>query len=212
MSQLRKQVDDPFERLRHGDREVLAELFDQHRQRLSQIIVSRLDQRLNGRVDVDDVLQEIFLDASDRIEHFIQTHSGSLFVWLRMITMQTMANIHRRHIDAQARDARKEQSIFTGRHYGSGSAGMILQLLGHQTSPSRAAMRSERANQLEEAVRSLSSNDSEILTLRHFEQLANHEIAEVLGISPKAASIRYVRALARLKAAIAEVPGLVEDF
>ena len=42
--------------------------------------------------------------------------------------------------------------------------------------------------------------DREVLVLRHFEELANSEVAEVLGIEQKAASIRYVRAIERLKA------------
>ena len=41
--------------------------------------------------------------------------------------------------------------------------------------------------------------DRDVITLRHFEQLDNSEVAEVLGITQKAASVRYIRALARLK-------------
>ena len=204
-------VDDLLLRIRNGDTQALASLFDRHRDRLSQLIRSRLDQRLSGRVDADDVLQEVYLDASSRIEHFINSHSGSFFVWLRLLTMQTLANVHRRHIDAQARDARREQSIFTGRHYGPGSASIVLQLLSKLTSPSRAAMRDETAQQLEEAVNLMSATDREILTLRHFEQLTNTEVAEVLGIQTKAASIRYIRALTRFKEAISGIPDLSEN-
>ena len=37
--------------------------------------------------------------------------------------------------------------------------------------------------------------DREVLILRHFEELTNGEVAQVLSIQPKAASIRYVRRL-----------------
>ena len=53
--------------------------------------------------------------------------------------------------------------------------------------------------------------DREILALRHFEELTNSEAAEELGIQPKAASIRYVRALARLRQILSERPGLLEE-
>jgi RNA polymerase sigma-70 factor, ECF subfamily len=36
-------------------------------------------------------------------------------------------------------------------------------------------------------------------------------VAEVLGIQQKAASIRYVRALKRLKAILAELPGFADE-
>ncbi|MCP5120036.1 MAG: RNA polymerase subunit sigma, partial [bacterium] len=50
----------------------------------------------------------------------------------------------------------------------------------------------------------------EVLALRHFEELTNSEVAEELGIQQKAASIRYVRALRRLKDVLAEIPGFAE--
>ena len=41
--------------------------------------------------------------------------------------------------------------------------------------------------------------DREVLTLRHFEELTNNEVAAVLGITKAGASNRYVRALGRLR-------------
>jgi len=42
--------------------------------------------------------------------------------------------------------------------------------------------------------------------------LTNREVAAALGIEQKAASIRYFRALRRLKTILAEVPGLAEEM
>ena len=72
-------------------------------------------------------------------------------------------------------------------------------LLGTVTSPSLAMQRVELAERLRAALEQMDPVDREVLALRHFEEMANHEIAEVLGIEQKAASIRYVRALRRLK-------------
>ncbi len=49
--------------------------------------------------------------------------------------------------------------------------------------------------------------DREVLALRHFEMLSNSECAQVLEISEKAASIRYIRAVGRLKGILDSVPG-----
>ena len=44
----------------------------------------------------------------------------------------------------------------------------------------------------------------QIVLLRNFDDLSNAECADILGIDPKAASIRYVRALQRLRARLVE--------
>ncbi len=69
-------------------------------------------------------------------------------------------------------------------------------------------MRAELGAKLQEAIATMSENDQEVIALRHFEQLSNSETAQTLGIEEKAASIRYVRAIKRLKEVIDGVPGL----
>ncbi len=57
---------------------------------------------------------------------------------------------------------------------------------------------------VEQAVAAMDPLDQEVLALRHFEELTNSEVAEVLGIQQKAASIRYVRAIKRLRAVLSQ--------
>ena len=71
--------------------------------------------------------------------------------------------------------------------------------------------RAEREEQLRQAIETMEPIDREVLALRHFEELTNQETAEVLGIRPKAASVRYVRALRRLKAILAEIPAFQDE-
>ena len=49
-------------------------------------------------------------------------------------------------------------------------------------------MREEVSIQLEKALDSMSEIDREILAMRHFEELTNSEVDEVLGIQQKAAA------------------------
>ena len=83
-------------------------------------------------------------------------------------------------------------------------------LMGRVTSPSQAAARAEMSDQVERAIAAMDPLDQEVLALRHFEELTNSEVAEVLGIQQKAASIRYVRAIKRLKAVTSHLPGFSE--
>jgi RNA polymerase sigma-70 factor (ECF subfamily) len=183
------------------NKEILTEHFTANRERLWRTIQVRMDPRLYGRVDPDDILQEAYLDAIKRVGHFAEEVNFTPFVWLRLIVGQTLVNVHRRHINVKMRDASRERSIDRGlRHeWSATSQSMAFQLAASQTSPSEAIVRTEEVGELAVALDSLSDIDREILTLRHFEDLSNKEVAELLEIEQKAASIRYVRAIQRLK-------------
>jgi len=196
-----------LERLRNGDEASLAVLFSRHREKLWRLVQFRLDPRLRGRVDADDVLQEAYLNAAQRVRHFFEKPSMSFFVWLRLIVDQTLADTHRRHLGTRLRDAGREVRIDAGGHPHATSTSIAIQIAGSLTSPSQAAIREETYRQLEEALESMDPMDREVLALRHFEELSNGEVAEVLGIQEKAASIRYVRALRRLKGILTRLPG-----
>ena len=175
----------------------LSEIFQQNRQRLDRTVQTRMDPRLYGRVSAEDVLQEAYIDAEKRLENF-DKEKFSAFVWLRLVVMQTLINIHRRNLTSQKRDARRERVPL--RHQDSVTgAQLAFQIAASHTSPSEALIRSEHVVLLAESLESLSVSDREILTLRHFEGLSNKEIAELQDIKPKNASIRYMRALKRLQ-------------
>ncbi len=198
-------------RLRGGDVEALAEVFSRERDRLWQIIHFRLAEPLRGRLGPDDVLQEAFLAASQRLKHYASSPATSPFIWLRMIVNQTLIDLHRQHLGAQKRDAACELAI-DGLPFGQAtSASVAIQLVGLFTSPSRAAVRADVLGLVQAAIEQMDPIDREVLALRHFEDLTNREVAEALGIEQDAASIRYIRALRRLKAILAQVPDLGKE-
>ena len=190
--------------------EALAELFSLHRERLWRIVNFRLDSRLLGRINPDDILQESYLAASQRIKHYAGLPS-SPFIWLRMIVHQTVAQVHRRHLTAQMRDVDREVPLDKPYDRHATSQSLSFHLTGHLTSPSQAAIRAEMVGEVQRAIETMDEVDQEILALRHFEELTNHEVAEVLEIDKTAASNRYIRAIQRLKEILSEIPGYTEQ-
>ena len=185
-------------RLESAQQELVAE-FSKHRETLWRVIYGRLDHRLCGRIDPDDVLQEAYVDAFNRLPQFIeQRESWSLLVWVRVILKQTLINVHRRHFSAKKRDASKE----VGAQNGDGAdvqRPMAEKCVGRMSTPSQVAIRKESVAELETALDQMKPNDRQILIMRHFDELSNKESASRLGITEKAASIRYIRAIERLK-------------
>jgi RNA polymerase sigma-70 factor (ECF subfamily) len=192
-------------KVRAGDQQALAELFAKHRDKLRRMVQLRLDHRLAGRVSPSDVLQEAYIDAVKRIDHYFEKPDQPFFGWLRLIVGQRLADVHREHL-AQKRDVGQEVPIHRGGP-GADSACLAACLLGSGTSPSHAAGQMESFSNLEEALNQMDPLDREVLALRHFEELSNAETATLLGIQAAAASKRYVRALARLKQILETIPG-----
>ena len=189
--------DDERRMLIEGGQTALASLFSAYSARLEKIITFRLDPRIRGRVDAADVLQEAFLEASTRLQSFLESSDISFFVWLRQQTLQTLVDVHRRQF-RQKRDVNREiRFASTGPSDGT-SVSIAQFLIGQLTSPSQMAMKEEEMQWLQDALNSMNDVDREVLALRHFEQLGNTQVAEILGLSPTAASNRYLRAAARL--------------
>src|SRR5215470_12645923 len=94
-------------RLRAGDANALAELFNKHREKLRRMVQLRLDHRLAGRVSASDVLQEAYIDALKRVEHYFEKPDQPFFGWLRLVVGQRLADVHREHL-AGKRDAGRE--------------------------------------------------------------------------------------------------------
>jgi RNA polymerase sigma-70 factor (ECF subfamily) len=151
------------------------------------------------------------LNAFKRHENLEGDSEQALFVWLRLIILQTIADVHRRHLGTQGRDAGKEQFQLAASHADQTSLSVTARLVGNLTSPSGTYGREELSQKVRAALDKMNEIDREVLALRHFEELTNQEVATVLNIEPKAASIRYIRALKRLKDLIVEIPGLSES-
>jgi RNA polymerase sigma-70 factor (ECF subfamily) len=194
-----------LQQLRSDGEQVLAAAFAAHRDRFWHLVNFRMDRRIAARVDADDVLQEAFVAAVGRLDHYLKDPSFSLFVWLRLIVSQTLVDLHRRHLGAEMRSAGREVSVGRQSYPQTTSVSLASQLVANQTSPSGAAQRDESQAKLTHAIEQMSPLDQETIALRHFEGLSNSETAEVLGISVTAASNRYVRALARLKQVLDEL-------
>jgi RNA polymerase sigma-70 factor (ECF subfamily) len=197
-------------RAKAGDAEALADLFGRYRDQLRRMVRLRLDQRLHGRVDPSDVLQDAYLDVARRFPEYVAAAPAvSFFIWVRSLTGQRLVDLHRHHLGAQMRCAGQEISLHHGAMPQVSSASLAHQLLGRLTSPTRAALRAEMQRRLQEAINALEPLDREVVVLRHFEELSNAETAEALGIQQSAASKRYIRALRRLKTMLDDLPELL---
>jgi RNA polymerase sigma-70 factor (ECF subfamily) len=182
-----------------GDSSSWEALVAEGRPRLRRMLAFRLDPRLQGRVDPSDVLQEAYLAAWQDLGAYVREPAMPFFLWLRGIAGNKLRELHRHHLGTQMRDPRREVSIYDAALPETTTSALAAQLMADLTRASEEAMRLELKLRLQDALNAMDPLDREVLALRHFEQLSPAETAQVLGIKEKAAGMRYVRALRRLK-------------
>lgn len=117
-----------------GDEQALQELFRKHADRLKRMVHLRLDRRLQGRVDEDDVLQEAYLDVSRRLKEYQADPQLPFFLWLRHMVGLKLNEVHREHLGTQKRDADLEVSLHRGALPEANSMSLAAQLMGSLTS------------------------------------------------------------------------------
>src|SRR3954452_9223531 len=94
-----------------GDEQALSDLFSRYRERLKRMVHLRLSRRLQGRIDDSDVLQEAYLDVCHKLKEYAQAPGLPFYLWLRHLTGLKLAEVHRRHLGTQLRDAEREVSL-----------------------------------------------------------------------------------------------------
>ena len=175
----------------------LAEIWLEHRDRLVRLLATRMPRVMLRRLSADDVAQEAYLACGKRLDFLQNQPEVPMFVKLRKIALQTLTDLDRRHLAAGKRDAMKESTWDDDAEDASIDA--WANFADSISSPRTHLVRLERQALARRILQELPATDREILELRHFEELSNNECAAVLEIAPKAASIRYVRALKRFQ-------------
>jgi RNA polymerase sigma-70 factor (ECF subfamily) len=191
-----------LDQVRQGEAQAVDRLLARHREPMRRMIDMRLDPAIAPRVDASDVVQDVLLEASRRLAEYLRDPAMPFHLWLRHIAKDHIIDAHRRHRQAQRRSVDREQSLKPALADRS-SVELIAQFVDRELTPATAALRQEMEKRFQEAIATLDEDDREVILMRHFEQLSNQEVATTLGLSEAAASMRYLRAIRRLRAVLA---------
>lgn len=184
---------------RKGDGEAINRLMERHRDSVKRMVQLRLDARIQRRIDVSDIVQEVMVEAHRRLAGYVSNPGMAFHLWLRQIAYDRIIDAHRRHRVSAKRSVDREQHQGLAAGSEQSSIQLAAQLMDQQITPAAAAAQKEMAAIVEQAVTQLDEPDQEIIVLRHYEQLSNQEAATVLGMTEPAASMRYLRAIRRLR-------------
>lgn len=166
------------------------------------MVAFRLHPRLYGRLDPSDVVQEAYLEVQRRLDEYLAGPPLPIYLWLRRLVEQKLIDLHRYHLRAKARDARREVSMAGTRHTEASSLALACAIVAQSAPPSADVARKELEDVVRSALDEMKPIDREIIALRHFEELSNADTARELGIGPAAASKRHSAAMRRLGKAL----------
>jgi len=167
---LQSDTDALLAKCQDGDSQARNQLLQRHRDRLRRMVDAHWDQRLSGRLDPSDVVQETLTQAAIDLPDFLEQRPLPFYPWLRQIAWRRLVAEHRRHIRAHRRSVRREEQLAPNLPDAS-VADLAERLVGQGTSPSGEAIRKELIRRVRHAIDRLSPSDRELVVLRHVEQL-----------------------------------------
>ena len=172
-------------RVRTGDQEAWATLFNRFLRPLTQLGHNRLRGQARGMTDTDDVVQDALINTVKRLDRIDCRNRGALSAYLRRAVLNRIVDAARR----SSRVTSDEDAI---------AAAPDL-----RPSPLDHLLDKEEAQRYRAALATLSPRDRTLIVLRLRHQLPYRDLAERLGLStPDAARMASMRAFCRLAEAL----------
>src|SRR5712675_3129989 len=144
-----------LDQARQGDAEAVDALLARHREPVRRMIDLRLDPAIVQRLDASDVVQDVLLEASRRLQDFLKKPNMPFHLWLRHIAKDHIIDAHRKHHQAQKRGVNREQPIHRPAWSDRSSLDLAGQLMDQDLTPASAAIQQEMQNRLREAIAQL---------------------------------------------------------
>ena len=168
-------------------------VLERYRERLLSVIYLRMGPELRARMDAEDVLQEVAIEAINSWHTLAdQKNAGA---WLVVLAKRKVARILRDQVGVAARDPRRERTIKTD-----------VPLADARSGPITVADRKDRLHLLGQALDRLSEDHREVILLSRIEGLPAKEIAERMDRTENAVHLLLSRAIKRLQEELNATP------
>ncbi len=181
-----------LERSRQGDQEAFTALFHKYQRRLAVLVYYKLGAGQRPLLlEVDEILQETFLEAFRDLSRFEYRSAGAFFRWLSRIADHVLADAARYH-------GRRKRHAVALERFRSESNPQGPEPVDTKT-PSRLLADKEAVERLLDKLDSLPEDYRQAIVLTKMEGLTTAEMGARLGRSREAAALLLHRALKRFR-------------
>ena len=168
-----------------GERLALERLLLMHARRLSMHLAPKIPDVLKGVVDVDDILQQTFLQVFRDIRTFEPAGQGSFYAWLRGIAENRLFDCIRQH-KRKKRGGDFRRQVKAGAEHSSAAADILDLLSGAQGTPSVSVARRELIDAIQVGVACLPEDQRRAIQLHCLEGKSLDETAQLMDKTPGA--------------------------
>ncbi len=165
--------------IRAGDKEAYRQLVERYQQKVFQTCMGFV----HDEEDAADLSQDVFIRAYEKLSSF--KGEAQFSTWLYRMTTNVAINFVRK---------RKFRSLFQRMDVGTSGA----QIKSGEGADAHV-LRTEQKKLLKQAIARLTSSQQKAFVLSHYQELSNQELADVMGLSLKAAESLLFRARARMQ-------------
>jgi len=170
-----------------GDEEHLGRLLDEFRPWLRMLAGRALDDRLAGRVDRSDIVQQTYLSAIRRFPEFDGSTVEELAGWLRKIQERNLIDETRKHIGVKGRSVDREVTR---------AASLAVE---KSISASQRLMKGENAVELAQALTEIPGDQATAIRLRHLEGFSLDQIADDMNRTKRSIANLLHRGMGNLR-------------
>jgi RNA polymerase sigma-70 factor (ECF subfamily) len=191
MSSDQEPITETMHRWCDGDQSALEPLLREELPRIRRLVMAGLGEGMAGRVEADDLVQEVMLDILRYGPRFRAANRAQFHALVGRIAANVIRDEHRWQ-SARCRGFSQERPL---------PPSSVLRLDPSVVTPERpagAASRDEQQGWIRIALEFLEPEDRRVILLRDWEELQFEEIGERMGLAANAARMRYNRALPRL--------------
>lgn len=151
----------------------------QYRDYLGMLARVHLDDRLRGKVDPSDIVQETLLKAHQAQAECRAQSEVERIAWLRRILHNTLTDLIRQFFQADKRNVELEHSL--GQSLAQSSERVEQWLADRTAPPDVQAERQEDARWLSDGLAALPDDQRQALELRHLKGVPLGDIARLMG-------------------------------
>jgi RNA polymerase sigma-70 factor (ECF subfamily) len=178
-----RRVDEPLEsQAIAGDRAALEQLLLAHYDRLAARIRRQLPDELSSQLDVEDVLQETFVQAFQGIGQVRIDSGHGLAAWLDTIADHRVQDSLRRARAKKRGGGHRQADVDAGSRW----LPMVEMLAGETDTPSQIAAQHEAVKAMQLGVAGLEADQREAIRLHCLERMSVEDTAKAMQRSPAA--------------------------